>query len=116
MGVVQKVGMVIHPVESLDRAVTFYTEALGFAVRFRDGDRFCALDAGGVTIALAAGDERICDTPAVSYRVSDVEAALAALEAAGAKQMRAIADGPHERRAVLRDPAGNLFVIYAPRA
>jgi predicted enzyme related to lactoylglutathione lyase len=109
---VEKVGMVIHPVASIDDVEGFYRDALGLAPRFRDGDRFCAFDAGGVTIAFAAGEERLHDAPVVAYRVDDLEAVVASLEAAGAKVLRPIEEGPHERRALLRDPAGNAFVVH----
>ncbi len=112
MSRVQKAGMVIHPVDDLDAAVTFYTEAVGLELKFRDGERFAALAAGGVTVALAAGDERVHDAPLVSYKVDDVELAVSEWVAAGATLLRAPEDGPHERRAVLRDPAGNGLVVY----
>lgn len=113
MGLVSKVGMVIHPVDDLEQALRFYRDALGCALLFRDGDRFCALDAGGTKIALAAGAERVADAPAVSYKVDDVDAAVAALRAGGASLVRSVEEGPHERRAVLRDPSGNALVVYA---
>ena len=116
MSLVSKLGMVIHPVEDLDSAARFYAEALGLTEKFRDGDRFCAFDVGGVTLALAAGDERLTDGPAVSLKVEDLGAALAKLEAAGAEIVRGPESGPHEERAVLRDPAGNPLVLYAPRS
>lgn len=116
MGRVKKVGMVIHPVASLDDSVAFYRDGLGLAMRFRDGDRFCAFDAGGVTVALAAGAESLCDTPAVAYSVDDLEGTVAALEAAGASILRPVEEGPHERRAVLRDPSGNAFVLVARKS
>jgi predicted enzyme related to lactoylglutathione lyase len=109
--------MVLHPVEDLDAAVRFYEQGLGLAVRFRDGDRFCALDAGGVTIALAAGSEReaTAGAVAVTYKVDDVPAAVAQLVAAGAQLLVPPREGPHEVRAALRDPAGNVFAVYASR-
>jgi predicted enzyme related to lactoylglutathione lyase len=112
---IEKVGMVIHPVEDLEAAARFYRDGLGLEPKFRDGDRFCAFDAGGVTIALATGDEAIAQQVVVSYKVADADAALAELEAAGAVILQPLHDGPHERRAVLEDPAGNSFVVYAPR-
>ena len=115
MAQIGKVGMVIHPVKELEPALRFYQEALGLALKFRDGDRFCAFDAGGVAIALAAGAEDVAGATAVAWRVQDLPAAVAALEAAGAACVRGIEDGAHERRAVLRDPAGNAFVLYAPK-
>ena len=107
--------MVIHPVEDLPAAARFYEQALGLAPLFRDGDRFCAFDAGGVRIALASGSEALTAAPAVSYRVDDVPEVVARLEAAGAVLRRGPETGPDEVRAVLSDPAGNAFVVYARR-
>jgi len=104
--------MVIHPVEDLDDAIRFYTEMLGLDLRFRDGDRFAALAKGDVTLGLAAEAERVHDHPVVSYKVDDVDQCVAELVAGGASLLRAPEDGPHERRAVLRDPAGNGLVVY----
>ena len=115
MPLVEKVGMIIHPVEDLDEAVPFYADALGLSLKFRDADRFAAFDAGGVTIALAAGAEAVSNTPTVSYKVVDVEAAVDDLVASGATLESPPQEGPHEIRAVLRDPAGNPLVVYAPR-
>ena len=112
---IEKVGMVIHPVEDLEAAARCYRDGLGLKPKFRDGDRFCAFDAGGVTIALAAGDEAIAEQIVVSYKVDDADAALVEPEAAGAVVLQPLHDGPHERRALLKDPAGNSFVVYAPR-
>lgn len=109
---VQKVGMVIHPVEDLGDAIRFYTEALGLELRFRDGDRFAALAMGDVTLGLAAEGEQVHDHPVVSYKVEDVDQAVAELITGGASLLRGPEDGPHERRAVLRDPAGNGLVVY----
>jgi len=105
--------MVVHPVRDLDAAIAFYTGPLGLSLKFRDGDRFAALDAAGTTIALAAGGESAADRTAVSYKVDDVAACVAALRAAGARVLREPARGPHETRAVLADPAGNPFIVYA---
>lgn len=107
--------MVIHPVADMDAAVRFYAEALGLELKFRDGERFCAFDAGGTTIALAAADEAPARSPSVCYAVDDVPRAVAALRAAGARVLRESEEGPHELRAVLEDPSGNAFVVYAKR-
>ncbi|MFC4584501.1 VOC family protein [Sphaerisporangium corydalis] len=110
----QKLGNVLIPVDDLDKAVTFYSEVLGLKVKFRDGDRFAALDAGGVTIALAAPEEQVAGAAtAPSYKVGDVAEAVRDLTAAGAEVVVPAEAGPHEIRAVLRDPSGNLFVLYS---
>jgi predicted enzyme related to lactoylglutathione lyase len=112
----QKLGNVLIPVDDLDKAIDFYSESLGLTVKFRDGDRFAALDGGGVTVALVAGPEQVAGAvTAPSYKVGDLEEAVRDLTAAGAELIAGPAAGPHEDRAVLRDPSGNVLVLYSPR-
>jgi predicted enzyme related to lactoylglutathione lyase len=111
---VSKLGNVLIPVGDLDKAIAFYSGTLGLAVKFRDGDRFAALDGGGATVALVAGAEQVAgEATAPSYKVADTEAAVRELTGAGAEVVRAPETGPHEVRAVLRDPSGNVFVLYS---
>ena len=112
---IKNIGMVIHPVENLDAAATFYSEGLGLQEAFRDGDRFCAFVVNGITIALAAKEERIIDSAAVSYKVNDVGETVNRLENLGAKLCRGTEEGPHEIRAVMEDPQGNPFIIYSSK-
>ncbi|GAA3133856.1 hypothetical protein GCM10010485_85060 [Streptosporangium carneum] len=110
-----KLGNVLIPVDDMEGAIAFYSGALGLAVRFRDGDRFAALDGGGVTVALVGALERVAgDVTAPSYKVGDVALAVRELVEAGAKVVGEPETGPHEVRAVLRDPSGNVFVLYSP--
>lgn len=110
-----RLGTVLYVVDDVAAAVGFYRDALGLPVRFVDGDRFAAVDAGGVTFGLTGPAEDVTGgSPAASFRVADVPATVGALTAAGAELVRGPETGPHEVRAVLRDPAGNPFVLYAP--
>ncbi|MDP9861083.1 MULTISPECIES: VOC family protein [Streptosporangium] len=111
-----KLGNVLIPVDDLDKAIAFYSGTLGLAVRFRDGDRFAALDGGGATVALVAAEERVTgEVTAPSYKVDDLARAVQDLTGAGAEVVRGPETGPHEIRAVLRDPSGNVFVLYSSR-
>ncbi|MGN9838215.1 VOC family protein [Nonomuraea sp. H19] len=105
-----KLGNVLIPVTDLDEAIAFY----GLPVKFRDGDRFAALDGGGVTVALAGPAEHVTASAAPSYKVDDVALAVREMTGRGAEVVRGPEEGPHERRAVLRDPSGNVFVLYSP--
>lgn len=111
-----RIGNVLYGADDVATAVAFYRDGLGLAVKFQDGERFAALDGGGTTFAIAAPEEQIVPGPAVSFKVDDVTATTERLIAAGAELVRGPEEGPHETRAVLRDPAGNSFVIYASRA
>ena len=106
---------VLHPVGDVAAAVDFYAAAFGFEARFIDGDRYASLDAGATTLALAGPAEDVTDgKSAASVKVGNVEDALRVVVAAGGTVMRQPEVGPHEVRAVVRDPWGNPVVIYAP--
>jgi predicted enzyme related to lactoylglutathione lyase len=111
-----KIGNVLHPVGDVAAAVRFYREAFGLGLKFADGDRFAALDAGGTTLALAGPEEDVTGgVAAASFKVADVPAALAAITEAGGSVLRPAEQGPHEVRAVAKDPWGNTVVVYAAR-
>ncbi|HEY7483671.1 MAG TPA: VOC family protein [Streptosporangiaceae bacterium] len=114
-GALSRIGNVLYGADDVAVAVAFYRDGLGLAVKFQDGERFAALDGGGTTFAIAAPEEQVVSGPAVSFKVDDVAAMAERLTAAGAELVRGPEDGPHEIRAVLRDPAGNSFVVYASR-
>ncbi|WP_344565690.1 VOC family protein [Streptomyces axinellae] len=111
-----KIGNVLHPVADVDAAVRFYTDIFGLATMFVDGDRYAALDAGSTTLALAGPTEDVTGgVPAASFKVPNVASALAALVQGGGSVVRELERGPHEIRAVARDPWGNTVVIYGPQ-
>jgi catechol 2,3-dioxygenase-like lactoylglutathione lyase family enzyme len=112
----EKIGNVIVAVPDLDAACAFYGDTMGLKQKFRDGDRFAAYDGGGVTLALVSGEEDVTGgVTAPSFKVADVAGAVADLEAGGATVVVGPAEGPHEIRAVVRDPAGNPLVLYGPK-
>jgi predicted enzyme related to lactoylglutathione lyase len=111
-----KIGYVLHPVADVGAAVAFYANTFGLAPMFVDGQRFAQLDAGGTRLALAGPTEDITDgSAAASFKVSDVEESLQRLIKAGGEVVRPPEHGPHEVRAVARDPWGNLLVVYGPQ-
>ena len=108
-----KAILLLCPVDDLDAAVAFYRDALGLPVKFRDGGRYCAIDAGGFTLGLAAGEERIVTEAAPAFRVENIEHSMAAMLAAGASIARPLERGPHEARVVLHAPGGGTLVLSA---
>lgn len=110
------VGNVMLPASDVAAAVAFYRDALGLPVKFEDGTRFAALDGGGVTVAIASAEEDVTGgVVAPSFKVADIHAAVEGMVAAGAAVLKPIEEGPHEFRSVLRDPFGNVVVVYAGR-
>ena len=107
-----EIGTILYPAGDIERSLAFYRDGLGLAVKFRDGDRFAALDGGTVTLGLAGAAEDVAGGVAASFKVADVEATVTRMVAAGGTVVVPAEQGPHEIRAVVRDPAGNAVIVY----
>jgi lactoylglutathione lyase len=105
-------------VEDVDRSVDFYVSTFGFDVGFRwpaEGApefAFLRLEPLGIGIGRReegkAGDFELC------LYADDVEAAAAALRAAGAEEVMAPQEEPWgETRTYFRDPDGHLLHVAA---
>lgn len=112
-----QVRMIVLSTEDLDESIAFYTEKLGFPLKFRDGNHFAALDGGGVTIGLATEiDHPIPGQVVVGIKtesVDDVDAAAALVDESGGGVAKTPYNDAHERRAVVYDPQGNGLVFYS---
>ncbi|GAA3512976.1 VOC family protein [Dietzia aurantiaca] len=107
--------MVILSTDDVDASVDFYTRALGFVLKFRDGAHFAALDGNGITVALATDSDHPAPGRVVlGVKTADVDASVAAAIAAGGESTTAPHDGPHERRGIVRDATGNDIMFYQP--
>ncbi len=111
------VRMIVLSTDDLDESIRFYTEALGMALKFRDGAHFAALDGGSVTLALAtAVDHPMPGRVVVGIKTADVDAAARSVEEHGGAVVKGPYDDAHERRAVVYDHQGNGLVFYSPLA
>ena len=43
------IGM-LHPTDDMEASVRYFRDLLGLKQKFRDGDRFCAFELGGMTL------------------------------------------------------------------
>ncbi len=110
---IQRIGNVFYRADDMEATVRFYSQVLGFPLKFRDGDHWAAFDVGGMTLAFEGGAPGGPGGATVSLRVDGLDALITDLRARGA----AVSDlevGPHERHAQLRDPAGNVLILYEP--
>ncbi|WP_153099520.1 VOC family protein [Paraburkholderia hayleyella] len=113
-----KVSMLLYPVDDIDASLPLFVEGLGLSIKFRDGDRYCAIDGGAITIALVSKDEQIVENTALTLRVDEDEDLYSSLERmvkAGASVRVPVHAGPHEYRAVLEDRNGALIVLSQKR-
>ena len=112
---------VYYWVSDMDRAVKFYEDVLGLGLLRRDSSNWAELDAGGVRLALhGAIDGRPLEVGGATavFRVDDLEAAKAELEARGAEFDEHVGEVEgFARFASMRDPDGNRVQIieYAGR-
>ena len=110
-----RLGQVLYPVADIAAAVEFYEAAFGFTTKFADGNRFAGLDTNDTTLALTGPAEDVTEgVSAAAIKVHDVGATVEAVVQAGGSITRAPRPGPHELRAVVRDPWENALVIYGP--
>src|SRR6201991_3159053 len=113
----QQVRMIVLSTDNLEESIKFYSETLGFPLKFRDGAHYAALDGGSVTLALATSvDHPIPGQVVVGIRTDDVDAAAKAIEAGGGSIVKGPYDDAHERCAVVYDNKGNGVALYKPLA
>jgi lactoylglutathione lyase len=109
----QEVRMVVLSTDNLEESIKFYTETLGFPLKFRDGAHYAALDGGSVTLALATSiDHPIPGQVVVGIKTDAVDGAAKDIEDNGGGIVKAPYDDAHERRAVVYDNKGNGLVFY----
>jgi predicted enzyme related to lactoylglutathione lyase len=105
-------------VDDMDDACEFYGDVMGFKLKFRDGDRWAAFDAGSVTLALAARDElperSLRETSALNVKVANVDLATQRSLWGGARLVTEMITTAHETRSTVQDPSGRLINFYSP--
>lgn len=107
------IKQVLVPVDDLDASLKFYT-SMGLGLKFRDGDRYAALDGGTITIALVSNREDVTGgRVALAISVDDIDSNVRRAVEHGASLVTPVDQGPHESRAVLGDPSGQTFVLYS---
>jgi catechol 2,3-dioxygenase-like lactoylglutathione lyase family enzyme len=108
---IEKLNTVL-PVTDMVAGVAYWSEILGVEATFVDGDRWAQFDVGATRLALAGRTE--AGEPAVLAKVADLDAELSRISAAREVEIERD-DGTHESRATLRDPDGNVLVLYQPK-
>ncbi len=93
----------------------FYAGAFGMAFTAFGPSYACTLT-GDVDLGLQADPAERGAAPLPVIRVDDLDAALAAVEAAGGTIVRPIFAYPGGRRFHFRDPAGNELAAHRPDA
>jgi catechol 2,3-dioxygenase-like lactoylglutathione lyase family enzyme len=107
-------------VDDVDAAVAFYTELLGFELVMRPAPQFAMLARGDLRLLLNAPtgpDGRVPEPGGwnrFQLEVSDLDAEVARLRAAGATFRNVIVVGRGGDQVLLDDPAGNCVELFEP--
>ena len=94
------------PVRETAASKAFFEQAFGWSMT-EFGPTYAATTTGDTDIGLQADTEEATKAPLPVIDVEDLEAALAAVQAAGAEIVRPIFAFPGGRRFHFLDPAGN---------
>lgn len=107
-------GLTLEAGERFDEATAFYRTVLGEPKFLDDGAWAPFAAAEGVSVNVAGPRESTGHGVLLSLKTDDLEAAIAALEQAGATLVQPIETGGHQRHALMRDPAGAHLAVYCP--
>lgn len=112
----QGIKTVLHPVADLTRAKAVYAALLGVQPQ-ADGPYYVGFEAAGQHIGLVPGGGPQAMTSPVSYwHVTDIEAKLAEVTAAGATVKEPVRDvGGGRLVATITDPDGNVLGLLQDR-
>jgi predicted enzyme related to lactoylglutathione lyase len=105
----QGIKTVLHPVSDLAKAKPVYAALLGVQPQ-ADAPYYVGFEAAGQHIGLVPGDGQGMTSPVAYWHVSDIEAKLADVTAAGATVQEAAHDvGGGRLVATVTDPDGNVL-------
>ena len=117
MGNVEFAGLQpILGTRDVERAISFYTEQLGFELMFRDGStptNYLGLRRGLVNLHMQFQYENEIQTTRLRFEVSDPDALLMEFEAKGVAIQTAVRNAPWgTREFALFDPDRNALMFY----
>ncbi len=115
----KKVDDVFFNVDDMEKAVAFYRDKLGLAVKYATAD-WVELDAGNVTVALrryGSGPEgrpelAVGEGATLVFEVENIEAVKAELEGQGIKFIGGVFEYGLVKLAAFEDLNGNVLQIY----
>ena len=114
-------------VDDVDRAISFYTDILGFKLDLHPASGFASLSRGDLQLLLnrpgaGGAGQSMPDgkSPApggwnrIQIEVEDLEATVEKLKKAGARFRNAIVTGNGGKQILVEDPAGNPVELFQP--
>ena len=115
-----KATTVFFDVQSMDRAIKFYTQTLGLPLKTRHGDQWAEIDAGTISIGLHATEDGEAVSGSgggtVSFSVSDVDGLVQTLKSRGVA-VGEVRNPPRGKFVMVKDSEGNYihFIEFAKK-
>lgn len=119
-----QLASVRYIVDDVEAAIDFYTDHLGFTVRFSAGPAFADVVRGPLRLLLSgptsSGARSTPDANAAAGRnrihlvLDDFDSEVDDLREAGLSFVSDVVSGPGGRQILLADPAGNLVELFEP--
>lgn len=120
----EQLASVRYLVDDVQAAVDFYTVHFGFSVRTDATPAFADVVRGPLRLLLSGpassgaratpADSRTAGRNRIHLVVSDLDAEIERLRAAGLSFSSDLVSGPGGRQILLTDPAGNLVELFQP--
>jgi catechol 2,3-dioxygenase-like lactoylglutathione lyase family enzyme len=122
------VAVIRYLVDDVDRAVSFYTEHLGFFLERRMGPAFAIVSLGDLALWLSGPQSSAARSMPdarqpepggwnrLVIEVDDLEAKVRELKQADLRFRNEIVTGPGGKQILLEDTAGNPVELFEPRA
>jgi glyoxylase I family protein len=121
-----RVHGVRYQTRDVNRAVTFYTQQLGFELKHQQGAAFASVSCGGVDVLLSGPgssgarplpdgqDQNPGGWNRLVLAVSDLASVVAAMKGLGLHFRSEIVVGPGGKQIQLLDPDGNPIELFEP--
>ena len=123
---IKSVHGIRYQVKDVARAVTFYTQHLGFTLEHQQLPAFASVSLGETQILLsgpgASGSRPLPNGQRqepggwnrIVLRVSDLSSCIAAFKSAGLRFRNEMETGPGGRQVQIEDPDGNPIELFEP--
>ena len=119
-------AVIRYMVDEVDRAVSFYTQQLGFQLEQRMGPAFAMVSQGDLSLWLS-GPQTSAARPMPDGRlpepggwnrlvitVSDLPGVIEKLQQTGVSFRNSMISGPGGKQVLIEDPAGNPIELFEP--
>jgi glyoxylase I family protein len=121
-----RVHGVRYQTRDVERAVSFYTQQLGFTLKHQQGSAFASVSCDGVDVLLSGpgssgarpmpdGEQQVPGGwNRLVLAVSDLQAVVAALKSRGVSFRNHLLEGPGGKQIQILDPDGNPIELFEP--